>query len=66
MCGSAQAGKLIHKILGIDLNYIDASKYGIRDKYEQAMMAAMVIMESESPEMKFTENFFHGEWWKRF
>ena len=61
MWGAAQAKKLIHKIAGIDLNYIDASRYGIRDKYEQAMMAALVIMEAESPEMKFTEEFFHGE-----
>ena len=61
MCGAAQARKLIHKIGGIDLNYIDASRYGIRDKYERAMMAALVIMETHSPEIKFTEEFFHGE-----
>ena len=61
MCGSAQADQLIQKMHGIDLDYIDASKYGIQDKYEKAMMAAMVIMESKSPEMEFTENFFHGE-----
>ena len=61
MCGAAQAGKLIHKVMGIDLNYIDATRYGIRDKYEQAMMAALVIMESQEDEIQFIEEFFHGE-----
>ena len=61
MCGAAQAGKLIHKVLGIDLSYIDSTSHGIRDKYEQAMMAAVVLMESQEEEIQFIEEFFHGE-----
>ena len=61
MCGAAQAGKLIHKVLGIGLSYIDSTSYGIRDKYEQAMMAAVVLMESQEEEIQFIEEFFHGE-----
>ena len=29
--------------------------------YEQAMMAAVVLMESQEEEIQFIEEFFHGE-----
>ena len=59
LCGAAQAEKLIQKFHG-SLN-LDPGQFGLEDKYEAALMTAMVMMESKSPEMEFVENIFHGD-----
>jgi len=60
LCGAAQAARLVEKFHGAEMNF-DASEFGVQDKYEKAMMVAMVMTESESPEKEFINTVFHGE-----
>jgi len=45
LCGAAQAARMVEKFHGDEMNF-DASEFGVRDKYEKAMMVAMVMTES--------------------
>merc|ERR1711892_1226150 len=60
LCGAAQAARLVEKFHGAEMNF-DSSEFGVKDKYEKAMMVAMVMTESESPEKDFINSVFHGE-----
>ena len=60
LCGAAQAARLVEKFHGAEMNF-DASEFGVQDKYEKAMMVAMVMTESKSPEEDFINTVFHGE-----
>ena len=51
---------MVEKFHGAEMNF-DASEFGVQDKYEKAMMVAMVMTESESPEKEFINTVFHGE-----
>merc|ERR1712244_136979 len=60
LCGAAQAARMVEKFHGSEMNF-DASAFGAKDKYEKAMMVAMVMTESKSPLESFMEQVFHGE-----
>ena len=62
MCTAALADKLIKKLHhGSDLDF-DAFGFGLQDKYEKAMVVAMVMMESKTSGMEFIDDVLHGEW----
>jgi len=60
LCATAQASRLVSKFHPNP--GFDASEYGVRDKYEKAMMVSMVMMENKSPDEEFMEHIFHGDW----
>ena len=60
LCGAAQAARMIEKFHGAEMNF-DASEFGVQDKYEKALMVAMVMTESKTQEMEFINQVFHGE-----
>merc|ERR1712228_908081 len=60
LCGAAQAARMVEKFHGDEMNF-DASAFGAKDKYEKALMVAMVMTESKSPLESFMEQVFHGE-----
>ena len=60
LCGAAQAARMVEKFHGSEMNF-DASAFGAKDKYEKALMVAMVMTESKSPLESFMEQVFHGE-----
>ena len=60
LCGAAQAARMVDKFHGDAMNF-DASEFGVQDKYEKALMIAMVMTESKTPEMEFIDQVFHGE-----
>ena len=55
MCAAAQAEKLIKKFSG---SHIDKSQFGVKDKYEQAMMRALIKLESG---LHFIDDVHYGE-----
>jgi len=60
LCGAAQAARMVEKFHGAEMDF-DASEFGVQDKYEKALMVAMVMTESKTPEMEFINHVFHGE-----
>merc|ERR1712013_890026 len=58
LCGAAQAARMVKKFHGDEMNF-DASEFGVRDKYEKAMMVAMVMTESMDPVKDFMNQVFH-------
>jgi len=58
LCGAAQAARMVAKFHGDEMNF-DASEFGVRDKYEKAMMVAMVMTESMDPVTDFVNQVFH-------
>ena len=58
LCGAAQAARMVAKFHGDEMNF-DASDFGVRDKYEKAMMVAMVMTESMDPVKDFINQVFH-------
>merc|ERR1712066_401316 len=58
LCGAAQAARMVEKFHGDEMNF-DASEFGVRDKYEKAMMVAMVMTESMDPVTDFVNQVFH-------
>ena len=58
MCGAAQASRMMQKFHGSEMNF-DASEFGVQDKYEKAMLVAIVMTESKSPEMECINHVFH-------
>merc|ERR1712117_458954 len=58
LCGAAQAARMVAKFHGDEMNF-DASEFGVRDKYEKAMMVAMVMTESMDPVKDFINQVFH-------
>ena len=60
LCGAAQAARMVEKFHGAEMNF-DASEFGVQDKYEKALMVAMVMTESKTQEMEFINQVFHGE-----
>jgi len=58
LCGAAQAARMVEKFHGDEMNF-DASEFGVRDKYEKAMMVAMVMTESMDPVKDFMNQVFH-------
>jgi len=58
LCGAAQAARMVEKFHGDEMNF-DASQFGVRDKYEKAMMVAMVMTESMDPVKDFINQVFH-------
>ena len=60
LCGAAQAARMVEKFHGAEMNF-DALEFGVQDKYEKALMVAMVMTESKTPEMEFINQVFHGE-----
>ena len=58
MCAAAQAEKLIKKFNKLNFDY---SQLVVKDKYEQAMMVAMIKMKSRTSGMQFIDDVFNGE-----
>ena len=57
MCAAAQAEKLSRKFNGLNFDY---SQFGVKDKYEKAMMMAIIKMQSRTSGMKFIDDVFNG------
>ena len=55
---AAQANRMVEKFHGSDMSF-DAAQFGVKDKYEKAMMVAMVMTESADPVEKFIEMALH-------
>eukprot|EP00090_Calanus_glacialis_P013944 TRINITY_DN22580_c0_g1_i1.p1 TRINITY_DN22580_c0_g1~~TRINITY_DN22580_c0_g1_i1.p1 ORF type:complete len:164 (-),score=46.92 TRINITY_DN22580_c0_g1_i1:101-538(-) len=58
MCAAAQAEKLIRKFNG---SHIDHSQFGVKDKYEQAILMAIKKMKSRTSEEQFIDEVFNVE-----
>jgi len=61
MCAAAQMGAWLEVMYGKDDGSIDWTQYGFpSDKYDQAILSVNVLLDSQSSEEKFIDEFFYA------